>query len=260
MSVDEAAFDQNSFEADLEFLDLSGNNLKRLDAKTLANLRRLEKLNVSNNQLSLEAGNFRHNPYLTSLDLSANKIQFLTANVFENLQQIKTLSLADNDLKQVSECSFAHIQTNSIDRKYAPALIILSGNPLECDCALFYLNRVNNYRVEATCSSPIEYKQKNFNDLHRENPAATCKYAKMADKCASATNTRFLVTTVIILSAVTALLLLVLCCCCCKLMSLSDRLDNVRTTLRQSSSRQVTPNRRIYVDASIGNDRDKLIK
>ena len=259
-SVDRDAFEKKTLEDHLESLDLSGNNLKRLDSRTLMALKRLEKLNISNNKISLESGNFKHNKYLTVLDVSSNQIQFLAPGVFSNVNILKMVNLSNNELRYISECVLMDIQVHPISSKYAPALIDLTKNPIECDCALFYLNRVNNYKINAQCSNPIEYKNKNFIDLKREDPSMLCTYSRMKERCLSTEKNSGLLIAMIILSCFSIFLTLISCCCCCKLVSLNSRFDTFKTTVRQIASRQTSPPRPNYVNASIINDREKLIK
>jgi hypothetical protein len=258
--VDEDAFEKKSFEDNLESLDLSGNSLKRIDAITLKNLKRLEKLNLASNQITLESGNFRHNRNLIRLDLSTNQIQFLAPNTFDQVNQLKLLNLSNNGLRSINACLFMEIQTSTISMKYSPPLIDLTKNPIVCDCGMFYLNRVNNYRIDAACIGPIEYKNRTFKDLHLEDPSALCKYSKMSSDCDQTKGYFGLLVSVIVLSILSCFLCIISCCCCCKLMSLQDRFGKFKTAVRQATSRNSSPPRQYYVNTLNINDREKLIK
>lgn len=266
-TIDEDAFEKKSFYDNCETIDLSGNRLKRIDSKTLRYLNRLETLNLARNQLSLESGNFKHSPNLILLDLSSNQLQFLTVNLLENVKHLKTINLSDNNLRSIHPCALIDMQTNLISKKYAPASIDLTRNPLECDCALFYLNRVNNFGVEAMCHQPIHYRSRTFKNLSREDPSLTCGYDEMKSKCdviqqqLSGVYTPYFLATVF-LSVISLVLCCATCCCCCKVVSLSDRVDGMKSALRraQGMARQATGSQApVYVDARL-DDRQKLIK
>lgn len=257
--VEEEAFEKRGCEETLESLDLRGNKLKRLDASTLKNLKRLEKLNLANNQISLESGNFRNNPNLISLDLSANQIQFLAPNTFDRINQIKLLNLSDNQIRSIDACLLMRVQTSSISIKYSPPTIDLTKNPIACDCSMFYLNRINNYKIDASCMNPIEYKNKTFKSLYLEDPSSLCNYDKMGSGCDTKGNVGLLVA-VIVLSALSCVLCVFSCCCCCRAISLQDKFTSFKSTVRQATSRNSSPPRQYYVNSLNSNDRENLIK
>ena len=116
-SVDENAFSGKNLAVYLETLDLSNNNLKRLDIKTLSNLKRLEKLYLANNRIQLSEHNFKYNQDLNTIDLSNNDIQYIQSNVFSNVNEIKKLDLSSNSIKSINSCQFKNLQTNAIASK-----------------------------------------------------------------------------------------------------------------------------------------------
>jgi Leucine-rich repeat (LRR) protein len=93
ISINDRAFNKESFSTHLRFLDLSNNSISRLDAHMLEHLDRMETLNLSNNALTFGESNFIYNPKLKKLDLSNNKIRVLATNVFFNLERLEVIDL-----------------------------------------------------------------------------------------------------------------------------------------------------------------------
>jgi hypothetical protein len=135
------SFDSECCRKHLARLDLSNNYLDRFDSNLIENLKRLEHLNLANNQLVFDAENFKHNTNLKSLDLSGNNIQYLPRDLFAGLHELNRVNLSNNQIKNVDACLFESIQTNPIDLKHNPAIIDLTRTPIECDCSIFALSR-----------------------------------------------------------------------------------------------------------------------
>jgi Leucine-rich repeat (LRR) protein len=128
-------------------------------------------LNLSGNKLTFGERNFEANTLLTKIDLSNNDVQFLSPNVFDGLHRLESINLENNHLTKIDACTFSETQLSPISAKYSPLKINLQGNPIECDCNVFYLNRHLNQQLNLTCSKPDYYKDKKFDDLKREDPA-----------------------------------------------------------------------------------------
>jgi Leucine-rich repeat (LRR) protein len=93
ISINDRAFNKESFGTHLRALDLSNNSISRLDAHMLEHLDRMESLILSNNDLTFGESNFIYNPRLKKLDLSNNKINVLATNIFLNLERLEEIDL-----------------------------------------------------------------------------------------------------------------------------------------------------------------------
>ena len=263
-SVDENAFSGKNLAVYLETLDLSNNNLKRLDIKTLSNLKRLEKLYLANNRIQLSEHNFKYNQDLNTIDLSNNDIQYIQSNVFSNVNEIKKLDLSSNSIKTINSCQFKNLQTNPIASKYSPATIDLSNNPIDCNCDLFYLSRHLNYKISANCNQPSDYKNRLFADLKKEDPSETCDYKKMHDSCETSSFTSLSLTLVIVFVVLTFVFCLITCCCCCQTVAQGGKVKKLNQQLKESQENNSSSKApKMYIDInSYGNnagDKEKLL-
>ncbi|CAF0939321.1 unnamed protein product [Brachionus calyciflorus] len=232
--IEENAFEKESFKH-IVFMDLSSNKLQKINTNIFKNLEVLEKLNLSNNKIALTENNFQHLKSLKSLDLSGNQLQYIHPNVFNSLNRLEYLDLSNNNLEKVDACTLSKINTNPITLRFVPPIILMNNNPIDCDCNIFYLNRVLKYRLNLTCSTPKYYKGKEFIDLKNEDPSSTCKYK-----------------TIIIFG-----LLICACCCCCKNISKSNRILELKNTLRIKNEQSV--NNGYYTQIPTKNDHSNLI-
>lgn len=236
VKVEPGAFDSFCCKSSLATLDLSKNHLIRLDASALSSLRRLVRLNLASNRLSLSENNFESLKNLRYLDLSDNNIQYLPSNLLAGVTELELVNLDNNNLRKVDACIFDLIQKSELSRKLFPAKIELTQNPMDCDCALFYLARHRGYRVEANCVNPSFYIDKPFSTLKLEDPSKRCDYSAMEDKCELPTNTESLIASVIVLSVLLGLFFICCILCCCKYMSANDRAERVERDLRMLRS------------------------
>ena len=263
-SIDENAFSGKNLAVYIETLDLSNNNLKRLDIKTLSNLKRLEKLYLANNRIQLSEHNFKYNQDLNTIDLSNNDIQYIQSNVFSNVNEIKKLDLSSNSIKTINSCQFKYLQTNPIASKYSPATIDLSNNPIDCNCDLFYLSRHLNFKISANCNQPTDYKNRLFGDLKKEDPSETCDYKKMHDSCETSLFTSLSLTLVIVFVVLTCVFCLITCCCCCQTVAQGGKVKKLNQQLKESQENNSSSKApKMYIDInSYGNnagDKEKLL-
>lgn len=237
-NIDSNAFGKEEFSY-LDSLDLSLNKLERLDSHALSNLQSLEKLVLANNKLAFDEHNFQHNPIIKYLDLSNNKLQYLTPNLFSNLKRLETIDLSNNNINTIQSCTFDRIQVSPISRKYSPTLIKLNGNPILCDCNLFYLSRHLNYRLNLTCAKPKYYEGIDFDQLRNEDPSVLCKYEYIQQSCEMNTISKREITLIVVLSSVAVFFLLCACCCCCKSMSKSSKIELLKNALKNSQDKKI---------------------
>lgn len=268
-SIDEDAFDGVDFFKYLQSLDLSQNNLKRIDSHTLSNLKRLEYLNLANNKLTFGERNFENNHLLKCINISNNDLEFLSPNVFAGLSLLDEIDLSNNKIQTIEPCTFSNVQESPISRHYSPVLIYLAKNPITCDCGVFYLNRFRNYQLlNLTCARPKYYKDKTFTELSREDPEQRCNYEKMDEVCNphKALSSRELAF-IIAIAVLGSLLILITCCCCCNSISQTGKINKLDKMLKRAR-RNNPKNKKVYgsdlAAAEEGgkshNDQEKLIK
>lgn len=212
-------------------LDLSSNNIAKIPAKTFDNLPSLEHLNLSSNSMSFADNNFIKCTRLKTLDLSNNRIQYITQNQFNGLSSIELLDLSNNNIENVHACTFTNIKIRSLAKLYNPPLVNLNRNPIDCNCEIFYINRVLRFRLSLICTSPNYYKGREFSDLMDEDPSATCKYSTIEKLCQTNTMSLREIILILILNVLIVLIILCFCCFCAKNVKKSNRIRILREEL-----------------------------
>ncbi|CAF1043529.1 unnamed protein product, partial [Brachionus calyciflorus] len=96
-----------------EILDLTFNNLSMLYSKSFYAMKKLNKLLLSSNQISLiERDVFQDiSNSLKYLDLGSNLLTYLDANMFANLQELEFISLDSNKIEQIEKNTFKSLKT-----------------------------------------------------------------------------------------------------------------------------------------------------
>ena len=143
--IDNSPFGIKCCQNTLESIDFSGNKLTRFDSNQLVNLKYLERIDLSNNNLQVSDGNFKYNKNMRIINLSGNQIQYLQNRIFDHLNELESIDLSNNFLHSIDACAFNRIQVSPIRRRLSPAKVSLFNNPLECDCDIFYLSRHLNF-------------------------------------------------------------------------------------------------------------------
>lgn len=125
-SVDKTAFEGLRL---LIELDLSKNNLSKLNRDTFRDNLKLRILTLSHNKLTrIESGLFYNLTHLQRIVLNDNEINWLGNQVFEKLPSLQHINLANNKLTQIMDDFTSNlIKLNSLN---------LEGNPWICDCHL----------------------------------------------------------------------------------------------------------------------------
>lgn len=249
--IDYDTFNERCCSNTLETLDLSGNKLARLDSTLLSNLKRLERIDLSNNQLQFGDRNFEFNKNLRIIDLSNNHLQYLPARLFYNLHELEFVDLSNNYLTTIDSCTFNKIQTSVISRQYSPTSVYLSNNPINCNCDLFYLNRYLNLNINLTCSQPDEYANRKFIDLKLEDPSSRCQYTRMEKECNKSNNIIEIVV-IIVLACLAGIFLCISICCLCKNMSESTSVQKLKDELEQIKKPKVFRPKPNYVNSGTG--------
>ena len=92
----------------LEFLDLSENQLRHLGKNQFASCQKLHQLNISNNFLaSLHAKTFKGLATVQSVDLSKNMLTTLVNQTFAPLETLVELRLSHNKINLIEDLAFA---------------------------------------------------------------------------------------------------------------------------------------------------------
>ena len=90
---------------DVEYLDLSGNNIRSLDPSTFTNLQSLETLRLNNNNIfNIQPGQFDGLHSLLTLDISSNEISSLTG--LNDIPTLRYLDASSNSLVDISDHTF----------------------------------------------------------------------------------------------------------------------------------------------------------
>uniref|UniRef100_A0A914X140 Uncharacterized protein n=1 Tax=Plectus sambesii TaxID=2011161 RepID=A0A914X140_9BILA len=101
--ISSVSLDELSFYPDLEFLDLSDNQILTLDRGAFFRLINLKVLRLNGNQIkSLIVETFAGLSELQALDISRNKLERLPTSVFADLHRLEVLNISDNALKTMS--------------------------------------------------------------------------------------------------------------------------------------------------------------
>jgi len=92
----------------LEFLDMSENQLRHLGKNQFASCQKLHQLNISNNFLaSLHAKTFKGLQTLQNVDLSKNMLTTLVNQTFAPLETLVELRLSHNKINLIEDLAFA---------------------------------------------------------------------------------------------------------------------------------------------------------
>lgn len=120
-----------SLEPYITQLELSSNGITHLENSFL-NLHNVQKLDLSRNEIEkIDLKAFKNLWNLRRLDLSYNRITEIQSEIFEPLQWLERLKLSHNLL--------VHIYEGGFDSLKALKQLDISDNPLMCDCDLMWL-------------------------------------------------------------------------------------------------------------------------
>ncbi|XP_054708008.1 toll-like receptor 9 [Uloborus diversus] len=138
----------------LVVLNLTHNEIIKVEANALARLPRLVSLDLSHNALQAIENLFSdQSTRLEFLDISYNMIKTLGPNLFRSVPSLKRLH-ADNNLI---------VSLKQSDWKDVPSTlrnIDLRDNPLHCDCDIRWINTTFHINVvlQGVCASPEDYE------------------------------------------------------------------------------------------------------
>jgi Leucine-rich repeat (LRR) protein len=91
----------------INFIDLSDNQLSRIEPDTFSFTKKLTELNLSGNLIEkLSKKSFQCLKSLVKLSLHDNKLTSLDADIFKSLTRVKTIDLSNNKLRNIPEFAF----------------------------------------------------------------------------------------------------------------------------------------------------------
>jgi Leucine-rich repeat (LRR) protein len=250
----------------LESIDLSGNKLVRFDSNQLINLKRLERIDLSNNNLQFGDANFEHNRNLRVINLSGNQLQYLPYRLFEKLTELESIDLSNNQLQSVQACTFNRVQLSPISRQYNPTRVSLLNNPLDCDCGIFYMSRHLNMVLNLTCSKPEVYAGRRFDQLKQEDPSFRCQYARMEKNCNVKENLIEIIV-IIVLACLAGLFFTISLACLCKNVAGQNNMKKLKKEIENNKKPKIIRPKPVYVNSTTGvlpnsnsnSDKEKLL-
>jgi hypothetical protein len=160
--IDPGAF--NGLEIVIE-IDLSNNEIQKLDSRSFQENYRLRLLYLNNNPIEkLEDGLFSNHTFLQTVELNNNLISHIGPKTFSNTPQLQRLSFEGNRL------SFLRLTT--VSQMVKLKSLVLANNPWKCDCKLRPLRDwVEERKLNAQptkCVEPDRLKDKFWSEIRPE--------------------------------------------------------------------------------------------
>ncbi|XP_039229234.1 protein slit isoform X3 [Drosophila yakuba] len=173
--------------ADVERLELQGNNLTVIYETDFQRLTKLRMLQLTDNQIhTIERNSFQDLVSLERLDISNNAITTVGRRVFKGAQSLRSLQLDNNQITCLDEHAFkglVELEILTLNNNNLTSLphnifgglgrlraLRLSDNPFACDCHLSWLSRflrsATRLAPYTRCQSPSQLKGQNVADLH----------------------------------------------------------------------------------------------
>ena len=142
----------------LEEINLSNNNILQISANSFHDLKNLKTLNVSSNQLkNLPSKLFARNKQLNSIDFSYNSIDTIKKDIFDGVYKLRHISFESNKFDILPVQIFTHL--DEIKQ------INFLKNPIICNCSL-YKNLIKislvSLKILATCHLPKKFFHRNI--------------------------------------------------------------------------------------------------
>ncbi|XP_058461058.1 leucine-rich repeat-containing protein 24 [Malaya genurostris] len=144
-------------------LDLSINQLKRLDPGLFDDLKKLRVIMLNHNLIErIENNLFQNLKYLTKIELRNNLIYRIALHSFINVPALSLIELDFNQLKILRKETFLNLDKLTS--------LSLTNNPWNCSCALRNFSEFvaarSLYRSPTTCAEPPFLAGKEWNEIH----------------------------------------------------------------------------------------------
>ena len=142
----------------LEEINLSNNNILKISTNSFQDLKNLKTLNVSFNQLkSLPSKLFTRNKQLNSIDFSYNLINTIKKDIFDGVYKLRHISFESNKFNILPVQIFTQLdETKKVN---------FLKNPIICNCFL-YKNLIKislvSSKILATCHLPKKFFHRNI--------------------------------------------------------------------------------------------------
>lgn len=148
--------------SELNELDFSYNKISKIDRNTFKSLPNLKRLDLSHNLLESIDHTFGQRTALEYLDLSSNVMKVVGSNLIALNPRLKSLNLAHNGITELKQADFRNAP-GSLKH------IDLTGNPINCDCSLRWVNSTFavHVAIPGTCATPEEYKDSKLRTTSR---------------------------------------------------------------------------------------------
>ncbi len=152
-SWDETSVDWNI--ENLQTLDLSHNQIyyyQVMPYQSFSGLKRLESLNLSYNNITLDYGSFSSNQYLKTLDISYNAFVYFEMDFLLSVRSLENLFLSGNGLSYASQIELSDVRSSF------PALrsLTLSENLFACEVLAAMLRKLDKAGID------LRVDEKNF--------------------------------------------------------------------------------------------------
>ncbi|GBO35281.1 hypothetical protein AVEN_61496-1, partial [Araneus ventricosus] len=150
---------------ELEQLALYGTETKSIKPGTFANFTKLDKIAVDAGKLTSLTRDIFPTPFKGRfLYFNDNKITTIPEGLFTQMPNLQTLSLRQNQIASLPEKAFDNKE--SVSRI---TYLMLTDNPLKCDCLLVWLMDHKPQVLEGKCVSPKKLEGKELKNLQRSD-------------------------------------------------------------------------------------------
>lgn len=151
-------------------IDLSYNQITRIDPTTFRPTVKLRSLNLNRNKIQkIENELFKDLPLLNKIDMSDNQISHIGPKAFINVPKLRELKLSGNLLTQIKLSMFEDVPSlNTLE---------LMDNPWNCDCHMrnfvTWYKEKNLLTLPTTCNQPGFLKDRQWKSI--EDSSFACK-------------------------------------------------------------------------------------
>ncbi|GFY46914.1 uncharacterized protein TNIN_200681 [Trichonephila inaurata madagascariensis] len=153
----------NNINQRLAEIFLSDTKTTSLSDGVFENMTDLRLLGIIRSQIkTIKRNMFPRPAKLASLNFMRNQIETLPDDLFVDMPQLIMVNFRDNKIVYLKEAVFAGIY---------PKLVRLDvdGNPINCDCSLVWLTRLDSYSVNGVCEEPKNKKGTQIRNITKKD-------------------------------------------------------------------------------------------